>query len=97
MESKFKRGDIVFCKPGFLNGEDNYKDSPKYGGCGYKEFKIFKIGDITELRDGKIIYWPDDGGSGIFEGVVDHINNMGDKVKWYGNKLKFNFYIDTLE
>ena len=60
---KFKKGDEVVCVG---NGKDDNQD--ENGGTGWKKGFKFKVGDITEGKNN--IYWPGNGGSGVYENFL---------------------------
>lgn len=73
--SKFKIGDLVECKPGYLQEDGNYV-SNKSGGAGYIPGLQFVIErEITTYSNPKAnIIWLK-GGSGIFEQALKLVNN----------------------
>jgi len=69
---KFKIGDRVICKPGYVVGDSYGHTNLKHGGYGYHPDKVFVIGEITDI-DSIIhkVLWPDDGSSGIYSNTVE--------------------------
>ena len=68
-KAKYKVGDMLICINGFedgLQGEEN----PMYGGAGYKPGKVFVVNNIVGGEKERWIYFPEDGGSGVFENAL---------------------------
>lgn len=60
----FKKGDRVYCKPGYETGDDNAK-TKKFGGNGYSPNHCFIIDHVYETSSAKI-YFPSKG-PGVYE------------------------------
>lgn len=69
-----KEGSTMICIPGFTNEWNGYKydkasHDPSYGGHGYEEGKVIKVGS-TNYEGYRTVVWPEDGGSGIYVDVL---------------------------
>lgn len=63
---KFKKGDVLRCKPGFKREHGNWEDSTS-GGSGYEEGKIITVHAISS---GDPVVWPEMG-EGIFQQALE--------------------------
>jgi len=86
---RFKKGQIVRCKPGFKACDEEYSIT-NHGGFGYRDGKTFVIERVTcvDSSIGNIVYWPVGEEAGVYGQALEL---AGDASKWYGSLLKFNF------
>jgi len=91
---KFKIGDRVKCKPGYVNNDNGStrKAEGTAGGHGYELNKIFVITEAYDYKEG-IVYIVKEyktdkpQGSGIWGWALE----LYEPTKWEGSQIKFNF------
>ena len=75
--SKYKINDVVRCV-GESSGEE---DDLTYGGAGWTETYEFVVGNVTKRSlTNRFIYWPKDGGGGVYENHLDLVHKANGTV-----------------